>query len=230
MNHSSLHPKYITQNWNCLTWQTTVVAWFQYWQVSSIQDRNTASWLVLIISTQLGSATKHKILGNTNWALIMLITDTMDTSLSKLQETVKDREAWHAVLHGVTKSRTRLSDWTTTTLLRASYVFFQVTLPTVLELHNTLKLSLKMEGLRLQRSWEACLKSHSKEVVAMGIKLKLCNPNACKLKHSLFHSACLCLTGLEQRDGRVLNQLRLREGKLNQQPNCAPGKATTNPE
>ena len=157
------------------------------------------------------------------------ITDSMDTSLSKLQETVKDREAWHAVLHGVTKSRTRLSDWTTT-LLRASYVFFQVTLPTVLELHNTLKLSLKMEGLRLQRSWEACLKSHSKEVVAMGIKLKLCNPNACKLKHSLFHSACLCLTGLEQRDGSILNQLRLRERKLNQQPNCAPGKATTNPE
>ena len=44
----------------------------------------------------------------------------------------------------------------------------------------------------------------------MGIKLKLCNPKACKLEHSLFHSACLCLTGLEQRDGRVLNQLRLR--------------------
>ena len=40
----------------------------------------------------------------------MLITDTMDMSLSKLQETVKDMEAWHAVLHRVTKSRTRLSD------------------------------------------------------------------------------------------------------------------------
>ena len=34
------------------------------------------------------------------------ITDSMDISLSKLQETVKDREAWHAVVHGVTKSRT----------------------------------------------------------------------------------------------------------------------------
>ena len=33
-------------------------------------------------------------------------------SLSKLWEIVKDREAWHAVVHGVTKSRTRLSDWT----------------------------------------------------------------------------------------------------------------------
>ena len=34
------------------------------------------------------------------------ITDSMDMSLSKLQEIVKDREAWHAVIHGVTKSRT----------------------------------------------------------------------------------------------------------------------------
>ena len=42
------------------------------------------------------------------------ITDSTDISLSKLQETVKDREAWHAVVHGVTKSRTWLSDWTTT--------------------------------------------------------------------------------------------------------------------
>ena len=38
------------------------------------------------------------------------ITDSMDMGLSKLQELVMDREAWRAVIHGVTKSRTRLSD------------------------------------------------------------------------------------------------------------------------
>ena len=43
------------------------------------------------------------------------ITDSMDMSLSKLREIVKDREAWHAELHGVSKSWTWLWDWTTTT-------------------------------------------------------------------------------------------------------------------
>ena len=38
------------------------------------------------------------------------ITDLMDVSLSELRELVMDREAWHAVIHGVAKSRTRLSD------------------------------------------------------------------------------------------------------------------------
>ena len=40
------------------------------------------------------------------------ITDSMFLSLNKLREFVMDREAWHAVIHGVIKSRTRLSDWT----------------------------------------------------------------------------------------------------------------------
>ena len=40
------------------------------------------------------------------------ITDSMDVSLGGLRELVMDREASHAVVHGIAKSRTRLSDWT----------------------------------------------------------------------------------------------------------------------
>ena len=40
------------------------------------------------------------------------ITDSIDVGLGELRELVMDREAWHAAIHGVTKIRTRLSDWT----------------------------------------------------------------------------------------------------------------------
>ena len=44
------------------------------------------------------------------------ITNSMDMSLSRLREMVKDREVWHAALHGIAKSQTGLSNWTTAPL------------------------------------------------------------------------------------------------------------------
>ena len=52
------------------------------------------------------------------------ITALVDMSLSKLQEMVKDREAWHSAVHGVAKNRTQLTDLTTTTNTIFKIMFF----------------------------------------------------------------------------------------------------------
>ena len=44
--------------------------------------------------------------------MILPLSISLDMNLSKLREIVKDREAWHAAVHGLAKSRTWLSDWT----------------------------------------------------------------------------------------------------------------------
>ena len=66
----------------------------------------------------LGKIEGRRKRGRQRMSWLVSITDSMVMNLSKLQEVVKDREAWHAAAHGITRSPTWLRDWTTTTQSR----------------------------------------------------------------------------------------------------------------
>ena len=89
-----------------------------------LQPPDAKNWLIWK-DPDAGKDRRWEEKGTTEDEMLDGITDSIDMSLSKLWKMVKTREAWHAAVHGVTKSQTWLSDWTELTELKVKHIVDQ---------------------------------------------------------------------------------------------------------
>ena len=105
----------VIQSWTRLTWlsnsSSSILPGIFFSQCAVLKVRNKI-YMHLALLKYTDMETKET---NYNNFLSICITDLMDMNLGKLQEMVRDREACHAVVHGVKKSQIWLGNWTTTT-------------------------------------------------------------------------------------------------------------------
>ena len=86
------------------------------------QETRVLEYSILGKTLMLGRIEGRRGMGQQRMRWLDSITDSTDRNLSKLWETVKDREAWHAAVHGFAESRTRLSNWTTNGALHWGFI------------------------------------------------------------------------------------------------------------